>query len=76
MRPVAHYLECGHCGEPAIYSANGFYWEGQDGPCVSCGFPGYVSVDENGNDEFVASWRELNDGRCADPACDDCRGPA
>lgn len=42
--------------------------------CVSCGFPGSVAVDDAGDDEDVAWWRESDDEAavCNDAGCDWC----
>lgn len=80
MISLEYYLECDHCGGPAIYSATGLFAEG-DAICVSCGKPGRVSVDEEDEDgEPLASWRQgdgccwLDD--CDDPACDPDEPPS
>lgn len=39
-------LECPHCGDVAIESPDGLFTDGDGGNCISCGYPGHVSVDD------------------------------
>src|SRR6266851_4433497 len=40
-------LECGWCGDVAIYSKTGFFQEDEGEACISCGFPGHVEIEED-----------------------------
>ena len=75
-------LECDHCGGTAIESVDGLFYDGDDGSCDTCGFPGMVSVyeDENGREGddgecYTAVWQESDDDAavCNDPACEECK---
>lgn len=69
------HLECGHCGDVAIYAdAKELYWDdGRWLRCLSCGFPGQVSVDDSLDEDCSASWRlgDEPEDRCNGP-CDEC----
>lgn len=63
-------LECGECGDIAIYHENDLYMEDEGARCMSCGHPGHVNVREDDDMEFeedsdkgVAYWS-------ADESCD------
>jgi len=65
------FLECAHCGDVAIESdADGYFTDGTEGPCMSCGMPGIVSVDDNRD----VWWNDSqdDDARCTRPDCDEC----
>jgi hypothetical protein len=74
-------LECDHCGCVAIESADGMFYDGQGDACMSCGFPGHVSVDEAPEDETAEAHWSLSDyceiGEpipvCTDANCEDCK---
>lgn len=75
-------LDCDHCGGVAIESADGLFYDGDGGECISCGFPGMVSVyeDDNGRENedgecYTAVWQESDDETavCNEPACEECR---
>lgn len=70
---VLEYLECGHCGGPAVYAAaDGLFYD-DPATCVTCGIAGRVSVDEM-DDELVAAFF-TGDGRCSEPDCTECGAP-
>jgi hypothetical protein len=62
-------LECNHCGGDAIVSPSGLFTEDDGGPCLECGHPGHVSVDED-----VATWivDDENGNRCQRADCVEC----
>lgn len=65
------YLECDHCGGPAIKAdADGLFTDGDGGMCVTCGLPGHVSLDS----ETPPYWWISDDplDTCADPECVEC----
>lgn len=78
-------LECDHCGDTAIDfkppAHNADYWHLHDGDgefCASCGFPGHVTIDDDGDPEdnscrwMVNDW---DDGlKCNVATCEDCFG--
>lgn len=66
------HLDCAHCGDVAIESADGFFADGEGGACMTCGFPGGVSCDS----ETEPYWNESDDpeARCTAPDCLDCNG--
>jgi hypothetical protein len=61
-------LECDHCGDVSL-TATAFH-DGDGGACESCGFPGRVSVDEDG----TTWWNTSQDkgARCTLESCDEC----
>lgn len=69
-------LPCDHCGGDALKSDDGTFEDGSPGPCMTCGFPGHVSVDGSDDDSsqntatFVLS--EEPNARCKDPGCGEC----
>ncbi len=76
-------LECDHCGGDAIAGdARGMFGDGDGTACMTCGFPGHVSVDvehagddENDSGENGATWScsyDEEDARCHDLTCVDC----
>ncbi len=72
-------LGCDHCGDVAIESASGMFAEDDGGACMSCGFPGSVSVGESFDDAEewaigTASWlcSDAGDAVCSDETCEDC----
>lgn len=74
---IVEYLECDHCGGPAVYADDGLYCEDSGDACITCGMPGHVSVD--GDDDDAEAWWSMSDyGTCMDPGCDDpdCRAMA
>ena len=70
------YLSCDHCGCEAIGSDDGKFGYGDGESCMSCGFPGCVSVRDESEDP-TADWVpvEDEDARCNDAACDVCKPP-
>jgi hypothetical protein len=73
-------LTCDHCGDVAIASADGMYFDGQGDACGSCGFPGKVTVDETDEGTAYAYWAESDHCEigepipvCDDPNCEDCK---
>lgn len=72
-------LECNHCGDVAFTSTDvrdGVHWftDGDGEKCASCGFPGWVSVDEPDPDDAEVSWvlSDGNDDTCDRPDCEEC----
>lgn len=65
-------LECDHCGDEAITSADNLFIDGDGGKCEACGFPGHVSVDDY-DEPAVAYWRcdEGEGSFCSDLKCSD-----
>jgi len=62
-------LECNHCGDVAVESPTGMFHEDMADKCVSCGFPGHVSVYDG-----TATWVVEDDdwnARCTQPLCQD-----
>lgn len=39
-------LDCEHCGDVAVISAQNMYWDGDFARCLSCGHPGQIHADE------------------------------
>lgn len=68
-------LECDHCGGPAITSGSGLFGDGDGGKCWTCGFPGWVSIDDQEESDVCAWWRrsESDDARCNRDDCEDCK---
>lgn len=74
-------LECSHCGDVAIESADGLFGEDDGDACLSCGMPGRVSVEEDESDYDegdrigTASWLtdDGEDSYCTRPDCEECR---
>ena len=63
-------LECDHCGDVAIESSSGYFWDGDGGRCLACGHPGHVSCDGE-----ESPWWSTGDGEddfCARPDCEEC----
>lgn len=56
-------LECGLCGcEAVMADDNGLFWESaKPQPCLSCGYPGRVTVDDADDDRPTARWVELDE---------------
>jgi hypothetical protein len=67
-------LVCGHCGGDAITSARGVFHEDDGSECEDCGFPGSISVSDDGADS-QAYWSDSEDpeARCNRAFCDDCK---
>ncbi len=65
-------LECDHCGDVAYEAPDGMVGDGEGDACISCGFPGHASVD---NDEPIAWWSASDraDAVCRREDCEDCR---
>lgn len=63
-------LYCEHCGDVAISNETGLFFDGEGEACVTCGYPGSVSVDE----DCGAYWnpRDEADTYCKEPACGYC----
>ena len=85
---MSGHLECDHCGDVAIEAdSRGLFWDGTGDACMSCGFPGYASVDEQdcdgdcpedgecscGRAEWVGS--DDQSAKCNRPDCEECRPP-
>ena len=71
MSEEQNYLECNHCGGPAIYAdAHGLFTDGTVERCITCQMPGSVSCDS----ETEAYWNaDENDGdRCIEADCPSC----
>lgn len=69
------YLDCDHCGAEAIESADGTFGDGDGGKCMTCGFPGCVSVDDSGDmGDATAYWScsEADDAVCNEADCESC----
>ncbi len=64
------HIECDHCGCEAVESnSEGYFYDGQGGACMTCGFPGHVSLDE----ETDPWWNSSDDDvKCTDPDCWSC----
>ena len=65
------WLECPHCNDVAIESdEEGYFTDQSGGACVSCGFPGHVSMGAD-TDPW---WNESTalDAVCTKPGCDKC----
>lgn len=59
-------MECDHCGGVAVYSdVDGCFLTGDDYECATCGTPGSVDEDEDGQ----ASWTSRVPDRCVCLAC-------
>ncbi len=78
-------LVCDHCGGTAIEfnppAWPGHFWHLHDGDgerCDECGWPGHVSVDDDGfENEATAYWvtNDWDDGlKCRTADCEDCHG--
>jgi hypothetical protein len=72
-------LYCDHCGDIAFVSQDyrdGVYWftDGDGEECRSCGYPGYVVVDEPDPDDADVRWAtvDVDDKYCNDPTCESC----
>ena len=71
---MSDHLTCDHCGDVAIESADGLFRDGDGGPCLSCGMPGQVTVDEY-EDPPTAYWTpsEWDESAwCNRADCEDC----
>lgn len=72
-KPERVYLYCDHCGCEAVESdADLLFSEDMgDGKCMTCGFPGSVTVDE----DYGAAWYIVDEveSKCNDPKCEECR---
>lgn len=65
------WLTCGHCGDEAVESASGLFWDDEAGPCMTCGMPGHVEV---GDDSARWSTDDDVDGNvCKQADCTECR---
>lgn len=64
-------LECGHCGDMAIESPHGLFYEDQGEKCATCGFPGHVTVEENSAEWTLSDWGP-DPAVCKRPDCDEC----
>lgn len=65
------YLECNHCGGPAIYGdKDGLFTDGTGDRCITCKMPGSVCCDS----ETEAAWNTNdNEGdRCIETDCPSC----
>lgn len=65
---MKQFLECNHCGDIAIETE--IFFDGDGGKCISCGFPGWVSCD----DETDPWWNESQSAldRCNRKDCKEC----
>lgn len=66
------HLECGHCGDVAITSTHGIFYEDEGVACEHCLMPGRVAVDDG-----CASWVVDDDSDanvCNRPDCEECKG--
>lgn len=62
MPDLRPYLECPICGMPAAYADDeGLFYEDQGKECLSCHYPGTVSIDDAGPDEAHAYWNAFDD---------------
>jgi hypothetical protein len=78
MSTELDWLCCDHCGDDAICSdAEGRFYDGDGGKCATCGFPGWVSVDDGGSEDPTARWAvsEADDARCTVADCAGCARP-
>ena len=75
-------LECDHCGCEAIESTDGTFAENMADACMTCGFPGHVSIEESGEDDdegeplYTATWSSTIDAgdTCSETHdCSECR---
>lgn len=69
-------LECNHCGGDAIFSEDNLFFDGEGERCAECGFPGQVSIGDNGDEESnTADW-SINDyddeAKCNRADCEEC----
>jgi hypothetical protein len=65
VRPEPVALGCDHCGGDAISSVTGRFWDGEGEACAECGWPGWISADEDG-----AYWVEADEGHCNRADCE------
>ena len=76
--PKKRTLECDHCGGPAIESKTGYFTDGDGEKCMTCEYPGHVSVcgDDEDPEENPVYWKQSEEpgARCKDPACEECGG--
>lgn len=55
-------LECDWCGYVAVVGEVGnMFSEDMADACLSCGFPGFVSIDDADDDNVTASWVTRDD---------------
>jgi len=75
MGEYCDYLECNHCGGPAIYAdADKLFYDGDGDVCLTCGWPGHVSCDGDEEEGGGTYWAEDEDyeGKCIGRDCSDC----
>ncbi len=73
-------LYCDHCGCEAISKADDVFQEDEGEACVTCGWPGHVSMSsidlfpdlEREGEMFEAYWSSDDQGVCNDPDCSAC----
>lgn len=66
------YLDCDHCGGPAIESdERGYFTDGDGGPCITCGLHGWVTLDVETDPQWNISDDPLD--TCQDPGCEECK---
>lgn len=69
---TSDYLECSHCGGPAIYAnARGLFFDGDGDKCLTCGLPGSVTCDAETEPYWLT--REDYGDVCNDLECEDCK---
>ncbi len=69
-------LECPHCGGVAIESPDGMFGDGDGEACMTCGFPGHVSIDDADEENVTADWSPRDwdeNARCTEDDCEECR---
>ena len=64
-------LECSHCGDTAIESPGGEYYDGQGEWCQHCGYPGQVCVEEDDTAHWVGNDLDAL-ARCRLDDCEEC----
>ncbi len=67
---VQTWLDCDHCGNVAIESADGVFTDGDGGACSSCGLPGYVSCCSETEPHWFMS--EDPNTKCKRADCEEC----